>query len=122
MATLEEEFNNYPNGFAKHFGNDVSDQKELGGKSWKELLEISRDTFNNGFQKIGFTFDSKEEFNQRKNNKDVQDICLYYRVIACKRRKYYYRNHRLVNSIIECYRNLQTESDNPNNQELPLAE
>jgi hypothetical protein len=117
MTALETEFSARPDGFAKHFG-DASDQRELGGSGWKVIVGIERETFNYGFAKIGFTYNSEEEYEQVRNGKDeYKNKYFYCRVkTTYKNRTFYYRNHTLVDSVIKAYR------DQQNNLGLALAE
>ena len=105
MVALEETFNDNPDEFAKHFGDDVADQEELGGSSWEKLLDpMARDTFRNGFAKIGVTYNSEEEYNRSRNGGDEFKGKLYCRVkTSHKNRTFYYRNDDLIASVIKTY-------------------
>ncbi len=101
------------NGFVKHFG-DSADQKMLGGSCWKQILRMNRETFNRGFNEIGITYNSEEEFNRISDGKTEFQGKLYCRVkTSYKKRTLYYENGELIESL--------TKTD-PNNQELALAE
>ncbi len=110
---LQNEFKARGAGFVKHFG-DSADQKMLGGSCWKQILRMNRETFNKGFNEIGITYNSEEEFNRIKDGKTEFQGKLYCRVkTSYKKRTLYYENGELIESL--------TKTD-PNNQELALAE
>lgn len=116
MATFEREFKSQPSGILRHFGDDVKDQDNLTGLSWKEIITISRDTFNKGFKEIGVTYKPEEEFNRIKNGRDEFKGKYYCRVKTFnKNRTFYYRNHALVNSVIKAF------LENQGTQELGLS-
>jgi hypothetical protein len=109
---LENGFKALGDGFVKHFG-DSADQKMLGGSCWKQILRMNRETFNKGFNEIGITYKSEEEFNRIRDGKTEFQGKLYCRVkTSYKKRTFYYINDELVESLIKTY---------VNNQELALA-
>jgi hypothetical protein len=113
MEGLQNEHKARGNGFVKHFG-DSADQKMLGGSCWNQILRMNRETFNRGFNEIGITYNSEEEFNRIKDGKTEFQGKLYCRVkTSYKKRTLYYENGELIESL--------TKTD-PNNQELALAE
>lgn len=110
---LENEFKALGDGFVKHFG-DSADQKMLGGLCWKQILKMDRKTFNKGFNEIGITYKSEEEFNRIRDGKTEFQGKMYCRVkTSYKKRTFYYINDELVESLIKTF---------PNNRELALAE
>lgn len=117
MTALKTEFSARPDGFAKHFG-DAADQRELGGSCWEVIVNISRPTFNDGFAKIGCTYNSVEEYEQVRNGKDKRKSKYFYCRVKTtyKNRTFYYRNSTLVESVIKAHR------DKQNNRGLALAE
>ena len=99
VKELEKMFVPHPNGFARHY-ESIPDQKNLEGKSWHQILGISRYMFNQHFDKIGKRYNSFAEFYDEPF--DWENTPCYWRILNLKdnRRTHYYRNHRLINYYI----------------------
>ncbi|MBC2857003.1 hypothetical protein H3N56_11220 [Cetobacterium sp. 2A] len=84
-------------------GNEKNTFGYKDGDSWIEELKISSKSFRTAFAKIGVAYTSKHEFDKAISKFKKDDTEYYYCCYSDRqtRKTYYYRNHKLVDSLAQ---------------------
>lgn len=116
MQQLDFWFAKYPNGFYKFLSNcdhPACDEQ----RTWVVELGFSEDEFRTAFDNIGKRWTSKTKFEEAEDKFQEKFYCSYFNRREGK--TYYFRNHKLVDSILDELTTVNgqsqfTETENPN--------
>ena len=98
MQQLDYWFENHPEGFYK-FLLPSEHPAYKDGDSWTEELGMSVDEFRTAFDKIGYRYKSKSEFDKAEDKFQGKFYCSY--VDRRSNLTFYFRNHEAVDAALD---------------------